>query len=56
MVKDSELSILDFDAIGDDHISTASETPITSELFALSDEERKIELQSFCRRSCKLWA
>lgn len=41
MVKDSELSILDFDAIGDDHISTASETPITSELFALSDEEKK---------------
>lgn len=41
IVKDSELSILDFDAIGDDHISTASETPITSELFALSDEEKK---------------
>ena len=41
MVKNSELSILDFDAVGDDHISTASETPITSELFTLSDEEKK---------------
>lgn len=41
IAKDSELSILDFDAIGDDHISTASETPITSALFALSDEEKK---------------
>ncbi len=41
IAKDSELSILDFDAIGDDHISTSSETPITSALFALSDEEKK---------------
>ncbi|MAJ31904.1 MAG: GTP cyclohydrolase I FolE [Flavobacteriaceae bacterium] len=39
--KDSELNILDFDAIGDDHISTASETPTTNKLFALSDEEKK---------------
>jgi GTP cyclohydrolase I len=39
--SESALSILDFDAIGEEHLTSASENPTTDKLFELSDAEKK---------------